>query len=210
MSCWLTGRKQQVVLDGNKSQLEDVVSGVPQGSVLGPVLFLIFIRDLDRAVTGNVRIRKFVDDTKIANKIAGAKDSAELQRALDNMMEWARKWGMEFNPQKCKVMQFGLRNAMGGHILAETNEEKDVGVTITSDLKTSAQCCRAAKTASTVLGQISRSFKYRARKNFPKLYMRYVRPHLEFSSIAWSPWLQKDIELLERVQKRALNMVNGI
>jgi Reverse transcriptase (RNA-dependent DNA polymerase)/Endonuclease-reverse transcriptase len=215
VSSWLTGRKQQVVLDGNKSQLEDVVSGVPQGSVLGPVLFLIFIRDLDRAVTGNVRLRKFADDTKIANRITGAEDSAELQRALDSMMEWARKWGMEFNPKKCKVMHFGLRNArhqytMGGHILEETNEEKDVGVTITSDLKPSAQCCRAAKTASTVLGQIGRSFKYRDRNIFPKLYMRYVRPHLEFSSIAWSPWLQKDIEQLERVQKRAVNMVNGL
>jgi hypothetical protein len=81
------------------------------------------------------------------------------------MMEWAEKWGMEFNPKKCKVMHFGLRNAkkqytMNGHILAETTEEKDVGVTITSDLKPSAQFCHAAKTASTVLGQIGRSFKY--------------------------------------------------
>jgi ribonucleases P/MRP protein subunit RPP40 len=101
---------------------EDVVSGVPQGSVLGPVLFLIFIRDLDRAVTGNVKIRKFADDTKIANKIPGVEDSAELQSVLDSMMEWARKWGMEFNTQKCKVMHFGPRNEkhnyiMGGHIL---------------------------------------------------------------------------------------------
>jgi hypothetical protein len=75
------------------------------------------------------------------------------------------------------------------------------------NLKTSAQCTRAAKTASVVLGQIGRSFKYRDKKVFPKLYTRYGRPHLEFSSAAWSPWLQKDIDCLEKVQKRAVGMI---
>jgi hypothetical protein len=131
------------------------------------------------------------------------------------MIDWARKWGMEFNHKKCKVMHFGAGNPkhqynMGGHILEETSEEKDVGVTVASNLKPGAHCSRAAKTASVILGQIGRSFKYRDRKIFPRLYTRYVRPHLEFASIAWNPWHQKDIDILERVQKRAINMVNGM
>jgi hypothetical protein len=92
-------------------------------------------------------------------------------------------------------------------VLEETEEERDVGVIMSHNLKPSAQCTRAAKTASVVLGQIGRSFKYRDKKVFPKLYTRYGRPHLEFSSAAWSPWLQKDIDCLEKVQKRAVGMI---
>jgi hypothetical protein len=131
------------------------------------------------------------------------------------MMDWASKWGMEFNRKKCKVMHFGAGNpkhqySMGGHILDEITEEKDVGVTVSHNLKPGAHCSRAAKTAKVVLGQIGRSFKYRDKKIFPRLYTRYVRPHFEFSSIAWSPWHQKDIDTLEKVQKRAVSMVNGL
>jgi ribonucleases P/MRP protein subunit RPP40 len=207
---WLTDRKQRVVLDGEGSGWEEVTSGVPQGSVLGPVLFLIFIRDLDRATTGQVRIRKFADDTKVARKITCDADRTELQLVLDRMMEWAETWGMEFNRQKCKVMHFGSGNPqcqyqMAGHVLERMEEEKDVGITITQNLKPGVQCCRAARTASVVLGQISRSFTFHDQKIFLRLYTRYVRPHLEFASVAWSPWL-----VLEKVQKRAGNIVSGL
>jgi hypothetical protein len=212
---WLSGRKQRVVLEGEGSDWDDVTSGVPQGSVLGPVLFLIFIRDLDRATVGGTRVKKFADNTKAANQLRNEADRADLQQTLDNMMDWASKWGMEFNRKKCKVMHFGAANpkhqySMGGHILDEITEEKDVGVTVSNNLKPGAHCSRAAKTATVVLGQIGRSFKYRDKKIFPRLYTRYVRPHLEFSSTAWSPWLQKDIDTLEKVQKRAVSMVNGL
>jgi hypothetical protein len=212
---WLTGRKQRVVLDGEASGWETVGSGVPQGSVLGPVLFLIFIGDLDRATTADVWLRKFADDTKAANEIHGEKDCENLQEAFDRLLQWADRWGMEFNRQKCKVMHFGNNNGkhiyrMGDHVLEQTEEEKDVGVMVSNNLKPSKHCTKAARTASTVLGQISRAFKYRDKKIFPALYTRYVRPHLEFASPAWSPWLLKDIDILERVQKRAVGMVNGL
>jgi ribonucleases P/MRP protein subunit RPP40 len=212
---WLTGRMQRVVLEGEASSWEPVGSGVPQGSVLGPVLFLIFIRDLDRATQEGVLIRKFADDTKMAHEIKDAEDNAKLQRALDDLQAWSDKWGMAFNQQKCKVMHFGCRNPrgsyhMGQHVLDITEEERDVGVTVSSNMKPTNQCIKAAKTATMVLSQIGRAFKFRDRKVFPQLYTRYVRPHLEFSSPAWNPWPQKDIDLLERVQKRAVNMVNGL
>jgi hypothetical protein len=122
---------------------------------------------------------------------------------------------MEFNTAKCKVMYCGRRNEkaeyrMGGQILESTDQERDIGVLVSKDMKPAAQCARAAKTASTVLGQISRAFTYRDKKVFPALYQRYVRPHLEFSSQSWNPWYQKDVETLERVQKRAISMINGL
>jgi hypothetical protein len=100
--------------------------------------------------------------------------------------------------------------SMGGQVLETTNSERDVGVMITNNLKPAENCAKAAKTAMTVLGQIKRSFRYRDKKIFPALYTRYVRPHLEFSSAAWSPYHQKDIDILEKVQKRAVSMVNGL
>jgi hypothetical protein len=131
------------------------------------------------------------------------------------MTDWADKWKMQFNIKKCKVMHFGPGNKkfeykMNGEKLDVTTEERDIGVLVTDDLKPSAQCAKAAKTASKVLGQISRSFRYRDKKIFRALYMRYVRPHLEFASPAWNPWLVKDVEILEKVQKRAVNMIGGL
>jgi hypothetical protein len=212
---WLSGRKQCVVLEGQASGWKAVVSGLPQGSVLGPVLFLIFIRDLDRVLPESIRLRKFADDSKVANKIEDDNDALLLQDALEQLQSWADRWGMQFNHKKCKVMHFGRSNAknvysMGGHMLEATESERDIGVVIANNLKAGENCAKAAKTAMTVLGQIKRSFKYRDKKVFPALYTRYVRPHLEFSSAAWSPHQQKDIDMLEKVQKRAVNMVNGL
>jgi hypothetical protein len=212
---WLTDRKQRVVLQGESSEWEPVKSGVPQGSVLGPVLFLIFIRDIDTAAGQNTLIKKFADDTKAAGRADNQEETGELQGVLDNMEEWAARWKMEFNIKKCKVMHFGASNkkhqyTMNGQALETTREERDIGVLVTDDLKPAAQCAKAAKTATTVLGQITRSFRYRDKKIFLALYLRYVRPHLEFASQAWSPWYAKDIQTLEKVQKRAVSMINGL
>jgi hypothetical protein len=99
---------------------------------------------------------------------------------------------------------------MEGHVLQETAEEKDIGVYITKLLKPATQCKAAARTAQAVLGQISRAFHFRDRHVFIKLYKQYVRPHLEFSTQAWSPWHEEDKACLERVQQRAVKMVSGL
>jgi ribonuclease P/MRP protein subunit RPP40 len=142
-------------------------------------------------------------------------DHEKLQRAVDAVDCWAKKWGMEFNVGKCKVMHMGLHNnrhqyTMKGQILQATKVERDIGVEVADNLKPGAHCSKAARTAQTVLGQLSRAFHYRDRHVFIRLYKQYVRPHLETSSQAWSPWTEKDKETLERVQKRAVNMVSGL
>ncbi len=119
----------------------------------------------------------------------------------DNLVKWAEDWGMQFNAEKCKVMHVGRSNQrfqynMGGVVLGETEEEKDVGVTINKSLKLSGQCTRAANTARGVLGQVTRAFHYRDRHVFIQLYKQYVRPHLEFAAPAWSPWLVGVIKAL--------------
>jgi len=99
---------------------------------------------------------------------------------------------------------------MKGQQLEVTEEEKDIGVIMSKNLKPSAQYAKAARTAQTVLSQVSRAFHFRDRHIFVKLYVQYVRPHLEFASPAWSPWLEADKEVLEKIQRRAVGMVSGL
>ena len=215
IDAWLTGRHQRVVLNGRHSEWREVLSGVPQGSVLGPILFLIFINDLDGAARLVDVLKKFADDTKLGKSVVTDDDRQQLQQALDEMCAWADKWGMAFNVAKCKVMHVGHNNpryqySMKGDVLKETTEEVDIGVTVAANLKPGAQCRKAARTAQTVLAQLSRAFHFRDRNVFMRLYTTYVRPHLEFSVPAWSPSAQMDIDCLEKVQKRAVGMVSGL
>ena len=122
---------------------------------------------------------------------------------------------MAFNTKKCKVMHISPKNPrhkykMNGEELMVTEEERDIGVTVTSNLKPRAQCSKAARTAQSVLGQISRAFHYRDRHVFVRLYVQYVRPHLEFSTPAWAPWAEGDKNVLEKVQRKAVGMVSGL
>ena len=114
---------------------------------------------------------------------------------------------MEFNLAKCKVMHLGRSNpktvyTMNGVALSETDEEKDLGVWVNSALKPSTQCEVAAKSANQMLGLIAKSFHYRTKSTLIPLYKTLVRPKLEFSAAAWSPWLEKDVDCLEKVQCR--------
>ena len=215
ISAWLRGRQQRVVLNGEASTWAAVLSGVPQGSVLGPLLFLIFINDLDNSGTAVEIILKFADDTKVAQPMRSEEDRKKLQEALDELSGWADQWGMAFNVQKCKVMHVGHANP--GHVytmrnvqLETTEEERDLGVIMSSRLKAGPQCAKAARTAQMVLGQIGRAFHFRDRHVFVRLYKTYVRPHLEFAGQAWSPWTATDKDLLENVQRRAVRMVSGL
>ena len=168
---WLTNRKQRTVLNGEFSDWADVESGVPQGSVLGPLCFVVYINDIDDSATATDLINIFADDTKVAQVIRGQEDREKLQSTLDNLTEWADKWGMSFNTGKCKVMHIGRNNSkfdykMDGVTLSKTNFEKDIGVMVTDNLKPHKHCEEAVRKANGVLGQISRSFHYRDKNTF--------------------------------------------
>ena len=213
---WLTGRKQRVVLNGHASSWGDVCSGVPQGSVLGPTLFLIYINDIDKAVevSGSI-LKKFADDTKFAMVVESEEERARFQAGLDNLQTWSEDWQMLFNVTKCKIIHMGYNNkeytyTMNGRTLEAVDSEKDVGVLVHRSLKPSLQCAKAAGKANLVLGQLSRAVTYRDRNTFIKLYTVYVRPHLEYAVQSWSPWTVGDKEVLEQVQRRAVRMVSNL
>ena len=187
-------------------------SGVPQSSVLGPFLFLIFINDIDHAIAS--KLLKFADDTKLVGPVSSTDDINKLRNDLSNLFNWSEDWLMLFNVEKCKVMHLGKNNTkcqyiMGGQLLQTVSEEKDLGVIISDDLKVTSQCSKVVLTANRILGMISRTFACRNKDVILMLYKTLVRPHLEYCIQAWRPHLQKDINLLERVQRRALKMISG-
>ena len=210
---WLRDRKQRVCISGHSSSWVPVTSGVPQGSVLGPLLFLIFINDLESGLLSS--LLKFADDTKVFCQVNGQHDREQLQADLNCLTEWSDKWQMPFNTSKCRVMHLGRANnkyeyRMGNHTLEVTTEEKDLGVMISSNLKASRQCQQAYAKASRALGLIHRSISFKSPYVLLRLYKSLVRPHLEYCISAWAPHYVKDKVLLERVQHRFTRMVPGM
>ena len=177
---WLTDRRQRVVVDGEVSSWK--LSGVPQGSVLGPILFLVYINDLEEGVTG--KILKFADDTNLFRKVKEIGDKQNLQDDIDKLDKWSEKWQILFNFGKCKCLHTGSRNSgmnyeMGGTILSKTVKEKDLGVTMNANMKVSEQCRFAASKGNQVLGMIRRNITYKEKSLIIPLYKAIVRPHLE-------------------------------
>jgi len=210
---WLKGRKQRVCCNGAFSDWRAVTSGVPQGSVLGPVLFLVYINDLDSELLSWVL--KFADDTKIFGRVGSDADRDKIQHDLDKLESWSRDWQMAFNVDKCKVMHMGRHNRrqtyqLNNRVLESVDDEKDLGVTVTSDLKSSTQCRNAYNKAIKVLGMINRTIKYKDKGILLSLYKALVRPLLEYATPAWSPHYVKDRVLLERAQHRFTRMVKGL
>ena len=207
---WLKDRRQRVVINGVESNWVNVSSGVPQGSVLGPLLFIIYINDLDD--TTNCAVSKFADDTKIGAKILNLDDRDHLQSDVNIINNWAKKWQLSFNVDKCCVMHFGTRNRQHNYHMTNldiksVDETKDLGTIVTRDLKAHKQCEEACKKANRILGFISRNFEFKSADIIVPLYKSLVRPHLEYAIQFWSPYTIRDVEKLERVQRRATKLI---
>ena len=218
IKAFLEHRKQRVVIRGFESDELDVLSGVPQGSVLGPILFLIFINDLPKCV--NCPICLFADDSKIYCKVPRENNAKpELERAHENLQEdlheihrWAEKWKMSFNVNKCKIMHLGYGNTkheynLNGTVLLETEAEKDLGVIIDNKLKFEQHIKGIVAKANRMIGLIKISFESIDKEMFLNLYKTLIRPLLEYCVQVWSPHYGKDITLLENVQRRATRIV---
>uniref|UniRef100_A0A8C5PGW6 Reverse transcriptase domain-containing protein n=1 Tax=Leptobrachium leishanense TaxID=445787 RepID=A0A8C5PGW6_9ANUR len=207
---WLSDRQQRVVVNGVYSAQGLVTSGVPQGSVLGPILFNIFISDIAEGINGKVCL--FADDTKICNRVDVPGGISQMTNDLGKLKKWSELWQLSFNVDKCKIMHLGRKNPKAEYRIGWV-----LGVIISEDLRVSSQCNRAAGNAGRMLGNagrmlgcVGRGISSRKREVLMPLYRALVRPHLEYCVQYWRPYLQKDIDILERVQRRATKMVYGL
>ena len=158
-----------------------VISGVPQGSVLGPLLFLTYINDLDNGLIS--RVSEFADDTKLGFNAADPETVRNLQRDLAAFGEWSNVWQIPFNLDKCYVLHVGTANqeenySLLGSTISSVDKERDLGVVITADLKSSAQCIAAEQKGQKILGFIKRVFRYRNKRTVFDLYKALVKPLL--------------------------------
>ena len=208
---FLSGRNQRVKIGSSYSSRSEVTSGIPQGSILGPVLFTIFINDLPEAL--NVHCKVFADDTKIYDDV---RNSKEIQRDLYRMQEWTEKWNLYFNVSKCKVMHIGKNNPKTKYFMKIENEnqkidtckeEKDLGITFDENLNFDLHINNITKKANQMLGVIRRTFDFISKNIFSKLYKSLVRSHLEYGNVIWSPYLKRQSIQIERVQRRATKLV---
>ena len=208
LRAFLLDRSQTVVVDGEESTEVPVTSGVPQGSVLGPILFLLYINDLPDSLKSQVRL--FADDTAVYLVINTAADGASLQADLDIMQAWEKKWDMSFNPSKCQVMHISkARNpiltsyTLHGQVLEAVDHAKYLGVELSNNMGWNRHIQSITSKASKSLGFIKRNIKVKNQAVRETAYKTLVRPQLEYASTVWSPFTQKNISQIEMVQRRA-------
>ena len=212
---FLSNRKQWVKVNDCKSSTAPVTSGIPQGSVLGPILFVIYINDLPSVVNPESHVYLFADDTKIFRHIKSTEDHKQLQNDLDNLVKWSNIWLLKFHPDKCITINVGKNNPnykyfMEGTCLKRSEAEKDIGIFVDENLNFDKHINYIVKKANRVLGITKRTFEHINAETFVYIYKGLVRPNLEYASSVWSPHSIKHKKLIESVQKRATKIVPGL
>ena len=222
---YLRDRQQQVLISGKFSSMKNARSGVPQGSILGPLLFIIFIDDIAGGISPGTHLSLYADDTKIWRQIFSDTDILRLQKDIDYLHDWSLSNKMRFHPDKCKVLSvtgkvsealsllsvlpfYNFIYSMGGISLDYVEFEKDLGVIVTKNLNWQEQCSKVLSKANQKLGMARRNCYFVQDENRRRvLYLTLVRSLFEHCSVIWRPVTKSQISKLEGLQKRAIKWI---
>ena len=215
ITAFLSNRNQFVEIDGTCSSVADVTSGVPQGSVLAPILFLIYISDINSCLNSS-QLKTFADDNTIFATISDQTDAQSLQTDLDSILLYSEQWQLKLSVEKCNFLSFGRRPkiyfeyGLNYHKLERKSDVKDLGFHLDKDMKFSRHCEILANSAKRRCCLIRRSFVTNSHDFLTKMFNCYVRPVLEYGSPVWSPFLLKDIDTIESVQRAYTKRYPGL
>ena len=211
---YLQNRTQMVNVNGQLSSDRRVSSGVIQGSVLGPVFFVIFINDVDQCIK-NSSILKYADDIRIyrsfkSDTTSQCENSTLFQDDINALTNWSKIWDLKFNIHKCCILHFGRSNIRSDYIingfpLKSKNQEKDLGLLFSVNFKFDHHIDSIVRKANQQLGIISRVFKNKNSQTILPLYKTFVRPFLEYNSVIWSPYTIQNDKKLKEYKKRCVN-----
>ena len=210
LSNFLTNRTMRVVLEGEASEEVGVESGVPQGTVLGPILFLCHINDLPLSVSSQVRL--FADDCLLYRTIDNVQDHLTLQKDLENLETWAKQWGMRFNAKKCYILRIRdklnyLFYKLDNSILQNVPSNPYLGLEISNDLEWHNHINNITRKASRTLGFLQRNLKHCPQDCRKTAYLSLIRSTLEYGAIVWDSHYKMDIDKVERIQHRAARFI---
>ena len=213
---YLTDRKQFVVVDGSSSESLQVLSGVPQGSVLGPLLFVVYINDVVQQISNQSKINLFADDIALYRIIRSPDDYIFLQSDVNAVSSCLTSKYLNLNISKCCYLLLSRKRChsipppnltLNNAILARVTSYKYLGVLITTNLMWSAHISNICNKTRRLIGILYRKFyKHSSSNTMLRLYSSFIRPHLEYATPAWDPFLKKDIDLIENVQRFALKV----
>jgi len=220
ISDFLLDRSQVTKVGNCVSNSIGLSSGVVQGSCIGPLLFLIFINDLTDMFDSDITPKLYADDLKLYSTIYSSADSTQLQQNLIKLVEWSKTWQLDISVNKCFVLHVGSRFRLnriqqqpyfiGDKQLLVCDTVKDLGVTVDGQLKFSQHIRLIVNKAFTKSYLIYKCFQSRFPTTLIKAYTVYVRPILEYCSSVWSPYIKKDINLIESVQRRYTKRIPGM
>jgi hypothetical protein len=214
-SDYLSNRRQRVVIDGKTSGWLPVTSGVPQGSILGPLMFLLYINDLPDVISEDTLCGIFADDTKIARHIQNEEDKQHLQRDIDALKRWGDSWGLSFNPKKCKHLRVStnlLDNLspynLDGTELETVDKMTDLGITVSSDLKWTDHINTMCRKAEGRLWMVIRTLGFYSSVPAKKTaYIALIRSVLEYGSPIWNPRYKNQQKTIEDIQRKGTNYI---
>ena len=214
IKAYLTNRLQCVSINSCVSSPLPVISGVPQGSILGPLLFLIFINDLPTSLSSS-DLLLFADDAKCAHHISCLSDCLSLQFDLDHLTLWSEAWNLHFNKEKCVILRISRKQSptlfnyhISGDPLVTVSTHKDLGILLSSNLSWSSHYDLLLKRAYRILNLIRRTFyNVNCVQTKKVLYLSLVRSHFQYCSPLWHPHFIRDITSIETLQRRATKYI---
>ena len=215
---FLSNRTQRVIIEGIKSDSVDITSGVPQGSVLGPLLFLVYINDLADIFPDNVISKLFADDAKLYTEIKTSSDIDNLQFSIDALSTWAETWQLKISISKCTALDISLKNktdsycdnTIQGTVLKTLEEVIDLGVKFDSKLTFTPHISQVVAKAKQRLFLLFRAFQTREIAPLLTAYKSYILPIVSYCSSVWSPHQLGDIYALESVQRLFSRRIWGL